>query len=114
MLHLVILAEGPTPEQSYGGLLITGVVTVTVALIGYFAAIRSRSHRNNDRDSEPQWLKDLRGEARRLRRENEEKDQKIDHYERIMMIYRIDPSTGRRLPNATQAFPDPPAPPNQN
>lgn len=109
MLRLVILAEVPSPEQSYGGLLITGAVTIAVALIGYLAA-RGRGNRPQSEDHEPQWLKDLRGEVRRLRRENEEQDARLERYERIMMIYRIDPETGGRLPNAVQAFPPTPAP----
>lgn len=45
MLHLVILgADSPSPEQSYGALLITGVITIVVALIGAWAG-RGLRHR---------------------------------------------------------------------
>lgn len=104
MLHLVILADAPSPEQSYGGLLITGAVTIVVAVIGYLAA-KGRGDRHRPEPNEPQWIKDLRGEAHRLRRENQEKDERLEKLERILMIYRIDPETGGRLPNAVQAFP---------
>jgi hypothetical protein len=106
MLHLVIwLADSPTSEQSYTGLLITGVVTITVALIGAWAGRGLRNKEHSSRESEPRWLKDLRSDNKRLRREVTEKDLRIDHYERIMSIWRIDPDTGRRLPDVDEAFP---------
>jgi hypothetical protein len=101
MFYAAQLLADPSTEESYKGLLISGAITIVVAFIGAWAtrAVKRRDATTSapPPENEPQWLKDLRGENRRLRREQEEDERKIRTYERYLLIAGIDPETGRRL-----------------
>lgn len=109
MTALVIAEPTLSAEQSYWGLIITGGFTVLVALIGLAAAKSRKSEATNPsplpKGEEDQWIKDLRGEVMRRRRNEERLRERARHLERILLVWDIDPETGRRLPNAEEAFP---------
>lgn len=83
--------------------IISGVVAIAVAFIGYLGVKANRQQRNNlssnppPTNEEPWWVKDLRADNASLRATKDRDQDEIDRLQRMLFLAGIDPTTGVRI-----------------
>lgn len=103
MTHVELLrqlGETASPSDTLTGTIITGVVTLVVASLGYLAT-RARMSRVKEpaptqpfTEHDPQWVIDLRADKEEAESENRVKEKEIRRLQRLCVNNGINPFEG--------------------